>query len=141
MIYCLHFIIFAAMFAMSVNAGAQKIYEDVDQKGVVEFSDHPSPGAKEIDVEPNVVDIAPVAPIEPSTPASATGAAEAPASSAQPEVIREGTAEDYYGDYENRREKHRERKARMEHRERVVPKPVHKEALGREAAREGAHRR
>lgn len=141
MIYNLHFIIFAAMFAMCVNAGAQKIYEDVDQKGVVEFSDHPSSGAKEIDVKPNVVDVAPVEPIEPSTPTSATGAAEAPASSAQPEVIREGAADDYYGDYENRREKHRERKERMEHREGVVRQPVHKEALGRDTAREGAHRR
>jgi hypothetical protein len=113
--------IFAAMIAITCTAGAQEVYENVDQQGVVEFSDQPSSGAREIDVRPNVVDVAPVDPVTSSPSVPATGAAQAPAGKVQPEVIREGVTGDNYGESENRREIRRE--------------------AGREAVHKGGHRR
>ena len=66
--------VFAAIIAMGLPAGAQEVYKSVDQKGVVEFSDQPSPGAKAVEVKPNVV---PVEPVKSSSPVSA-GSAEKP---------------------------------------------------------------
>jgi len=141
--------IFTAIIASSFAAGAQEVYESVDQQGVVEFSDQPGSGAKEIDIRPNVVDVAPVKSGEPSSSASATGAAVAPAGSVQPEVPREGVAEEYpqegvadeyYGDYVNRRELPREPEQQMERREETVRPPVSREP-GRGTVREGVHRR
>jgi len=48
-----------ALLSVGASAGAEKIYESVDDKGVVEFSDQPSSDSKQVDVKPNVVDIAP----------------------------------------------------------------------------------
>ena len=135
-----HIMIFAVMITAGFTAAAQEVYESVDKQGVVEFSDQPGAGAKEIDVRPNVVDVAPVAPIEASPPASATGAVATPAGSVQPEVLHEGVAGDYYGDDENRREIHREGQERLERGEEAVRQPVRGET-GREAVHEGAHRR
>jgi hypothetical protein len=131
-----HIMIVAATITASFTTGAQEVYENVDQQGVVEFSDQPSSGAKPVDVRPNVVDVAPVKPIESSPPDSPTGAAKAPTISVQPEVIQEGVTGDYYDD----RERRPEREKRMERREEAVRQPVRKE-LGREAVHQGAHRR
>ena len=141
--------IFTAIIASSFAAGAQEVYESVDQQGVVEFSDQPGSGAKEIDIRPNVVDVAPVKSVEPSSSASATGAAVAPAGGVQPEMPREGMAEEdsqdgvadeYYGDYVNRRELPREPEQQMERREETVRPPVSREP-GRGTVREGVHPR
>ena len=134
--YRYHIMILAAMITTSFTAGAQEVYKNVDQQGVVEFSDQPSSGAKAVDVRPNVVDVAPVKPIEPSPPESPTGAAKAPAISVQPEVIQEGVTGDYYAG----RERRPKREKRMERREETVRQPVRKES-GREAVHKGAHRR
>ncbi len=55
----------------SLTAGAQEVYKNVDEKGGVEFSDQPTPGAKAVDVKPNVV---PVEPVKFSSPVSAVPA-------------------------------------------------------------------
>jgi hypothetical protein len=114
-------IAFAAIITTAFTASAQEIYKDVDNKGVVEFSDHPSSGAKAIDVNPNVVDLAPVKPEE-SPPR-----AKKPSLSEQSEATPDTVTEHYYGDYEKGRERHRERKERMEHREKAVQLPENKE--------------
>jgi hypothetical protein len=132
--------ILTATITASATIGAQEVYENVDRQGVVEFSDRPSPGAKEIDVKPNVVDIAPVKPIEPSRPTSPTGASKAPAGRVQPEVIRQDTAGDYYDDYGNRRKIRRERQERTERGEKAVQQPIRKE-MRRGTAHPGGHRR
>ena len=132
--------IFTAIIASSFAAGAQEVYESVDQQGVVEFSDQPGSGAKEIDIRPNVVDVAPVKSVEPSSSASATGAAVAPGGGVQPEVPQEGVADEYYGDYVNRRELPREPEQQMERREETVRPPVSREP-GRGTVREGVHPR
>ena len=132
--------IFTAMLTISFAAGAQEVYESVDQQGVVEFSDQPAAGAREVEVSPNVVDVAPVAPVELSQPTAAAGEVEIPAGSMQPEVIREGVAGDYYVDDENRREMNRDRGERVEPVEGAVQQPARRET-GSEAVHEGAHRR
>jgi hypothetical protein len=136
---CSHQImILVAMITTSFSAAAQEVYESVDQQGVVEFSDQPGAGAREVDVRPNVVDVAPVPPVETSPPASTTGAVEAPGGSVQPEVIHEGVAGDYYGDNEKRREMYREHQETPERG--AEAQPVRKET-GREAVHKGGHRR
>jgi hypothetical protein len=132
-----HIMIFTAIITTSFAAGAQEVYESVDQQGVVEFSDQATAGAKEVDVRPNVVDVAPVAPVDPSQPAYATGEAETPVGGVQPEVIREGVAGDYYGDDENRAEIYQENEARGRD---AVRQPEREEA-GSETMQEGMHRR
>ena len=132
-----HIMIFTAIITISFAAGAQEVYESVDQQGVVEFSDQPTAGAKEVDVRPNVVDVAPVAPVDLSQPAYATGDAETPAGSVQPDVIREGVADDYYGDDENRGEMYQESEERGRD---AVRQPV-REGTGSETVHEGVHRR
>ncbi len=66
--------VFTVIVTTSFTAGAQEVYKNVDEKGVVEFSDQPSPGAKAVDVKPNVV---PFEPVKSSSPVSA-GPAEKP---------------------------------------------------------------
>ncbi len=56
--YRYHMMVFATITTIGVTAVAQEIYKNVDRKGVVEFSDTPSAGAKAVDVNPNVVDLA-----------------------------------------------------------------------------------
>ena len=130
--------IFAVMITASFSAGAQGVYENVDQQGVVEFSDQASPGALQIDVRPNVVN---VAPVNSAPPASVPGAAETPAGSMQPEVIREGAGGDYYGDEVNRREVRREYRERMDPGRDIARQPARGEP-GKAAVRHGggAHR-
>lgn len=131
-----HIMTLAAMITTSFTAGAQEVYKNVDQQGVVEFSDQPGSGAKAVEVRPNVVDVAPVKRIEPSPPGSTSGAEKAPAIGAQPEVIQEGVT----GDYHAGRERRSKREKRLERREETVRQPVRKES-GREAVHKGAHRR
>ncbi len=120
-------LIFAVMISISFTADAEEVYESVDKEGVVEFSDKPSSDAQEIDVKPNVVDVAPVESVEPSSPASSTGAAKTAADSVQSEAILEREADEYYDDYEKRREIHREQQEeQVEHREEVVRQPAHR---------------
>jgi len=66
--------LFTAIITASFTAGAQEVYKDVDHQGIVEFSDRPSPGAKAVDVKPNVVR---VEPVKSSSPVSA-GSEEKP---------------------------------------------------------------
>ena len=124
-----HMTVFAAIIMIIFTAGAQEVYKSVDKKGVVEFSDQPGPGAKAVDVKPNIVDVAPVEPRESSPPVSATSA-EKSGSKVQPEVIREYETGGYYGERrQERRERERrerERRARMEHRQESVQVPAHK---------------
>lgn len=140
-----HILIFTAIITTSFAVGAQEAYESVDQQGVVEFSDQPTAGAKEIDIRPNVVD---VVPLDQSQPASSTtGAAEKPAGSVQPEVVREGVDNgynDYYGDDENPGDASRERGERVGRGGDAVQQPARKEpghGTVHEGAREGMDRR
>ena len=126
----------AAMITTSYTATAQEVYENVDQQGVVEFSDQPSSGAKQIDVRPNVVNIAPVREIDVSPPAADTRAAEAPAGNDQPEIIHTGTT-DYYDDIDKRRRLKKELIERRENGGKIVQPPAHTSPV-REAVRQGA---
>lgn len=60
--------IFTVMLSVSLTASAEKVYEKTGKEGVPEFSDQPSPGAKKIEVKPNVVEIVPARRITPSPP-------------------------------------------------------------------------
>ncbi len=132
--YRYHMMVFATITTIGVTAVAQEIYKNVDRKGVVEFSDTPSAGAKAVDVNPNVVDLAPANPSRPSPKA------EKPAVKVQPEVISEDVTGGYSSDYRNRRETHREREERKQHREKAVELPQRREAT-RAPAQGGAGRR
>ncbi|MGB5440356.1 MAG: DUF4124 domain-containing protein [Gammaproteobacteria bacterium] len=129
----------ATMITTSYTATAQEVYENVDQQGVVEFSDQPSSGAKQIDVRPNVVNVAPVRGIGASSPAADTAAAEVPAGSAQPEIIHTGTT-DYYDDIDKRRRLKKELIERKDTGEKIVQQPAHR-SPAREAVRQGAGHR
>lgn len=125
-------VILLAMIATGFSAVAQEVYENVDQKGVVEFSDQPGPDARPVDVRPNVVDTETVKPMKPSAPAPA---AEVPAGEVQPGIV-ERTVPSTYRD---EGEKRRERKQQAERREGVVRQPVHRNP-GQAPGRAGAVR-
>lgn len=136
-------LILTAIITTSAPTGAQEVYENVDRQGVVEFSDRPGPGAKEIDVKPNVVDIAPAKPIESSHSTPSTGASKVPAGRVQPEVIQQDTAGDDYDDYGKRRKIRQERQERRERTgrgEQAVRQPIRKE-LGRGTPQRGGRGR
>ena len=119
-------LIFAVMITVSFIVSAEKVYESVDEEGVIEFSDKPSSDAQVIDVEkPNVADTVPTEQVKPSSSASKTSTNEKPASSEQPEIIHVG-GDSYIDDDEKRRKMHREKKERMEDRKEVVRQPVRK---------------
>ena len=63
MLYIRNIFMVLAMSAVSFTTSAQEVYENVDEKGVVEFSDTPTPGSKAIEVNPNVVEVTPVKPV------------------------------------------------------------------------------
>ena len=131
---CKHRItIFAAIMTTSFTASAQEVFEKVDPQGGVEFSDQPSPGAKAIDVKPNVVNVTPVKPIQPTAPASSAGGKGTPASSAQPEEIRDVGTSNIYDDDE-KRENLKERHEELKDREKPVQLPANKGA-GKKAVR------
>ena len=127
-------LVVAGIATISLAAAAEDVYKSIDKAGVVEFSDTPSAGAKAVDVNPNVVDLAPANPSRPSPKA------EKPAVNVQPEVISEDVTGGYSSDYRNRRETHRQREERMEHREKAVGLPQRREAT-RAPAQGGAGRR
>ena len=104
---------FVVMITASFTADAEKVYESVDEKGVIEFSDKPSADAQVKDVEtPNVADTLPVGHDEPSSPAPAT-TTKIEQTPEPLEVIHQGTADDY-DNVEERVGKHEERKERIE---------------------------
>jgi hypothetical protein len=55
-----YFVMISVLLLASPVVNAEKIYESVDSKGSVEFSDQPTRDSKQIDVEPNVVHFSPV---------------------------------------------------------------------------------
>ena len=55
------------MTAVSFMAGAQEIYKTVNEDGVVEYSDMPTPEAQEVEVKPNVVEVTPAKPADPAS--------------------------------------------------------------------------
>jgi hypothetical protein len=59
MLYLRNSLMVLAMAAVSFAAGAQEIYKTVNEDGVVEYSDTPSPKAEVIEVNPNVVETNP----------------------------------------------------------------------------------
>lgn len=117
-------LIFTVMITISFTVDAEQVYESVDEKGVIEFSDKPSSAdAQIIDVEePNVADILEESD-EPSSSASTT-TTTTEASPESLEVIHQGTADNYDDDV---RERRREKIERIrEHKGEVVRQPVHK---------------
>jgi hypothetical protein len=66
MLYLRNSLMVLALTAVSVTAGAQEIYKTVNEDGVVEYSDTPSPQAQEIEVDPNVVETNPVKFVAPA---------------------------------------------------------------------------
>lgn len=118
-------LILAVMITVSFTADAEQVYESVDEKGVIEFSDKPSSAdAQVIEVEePNVADILEES-VEPSSSASTT-TTTTEASPEPLEVIHQGTADNY--DDDDVRERRRENIERIkEHKGEVVQQPVRK---------------
>jgi hypothetical protein len=76
MLYIRKLLMVLAMGAVSFTTGAQEVYENVDKDGVVEFSDVPTPGSREIEVKPNVTEVTPVKRVAPS-PAESSARPEA----------------------------------------------------------------
>jgi hypothetical protein len=88
MIYIRKFLIILAMGAVSFTTVAQEVYESVDEDGVVGFSDTPTPGAEEVEVHPNVIEVTPVnPPAAPPAVESSTGPAATDESALEPEEI------------------------------------------------------
>jgi len=110
MLYIRNIFMVLAMSAVSFTTSAQEVYENVDEKGVVEFSDTPTPGSKAIEVNPNVVEVTPVKPVARPAAESAARpeAAEAPARQSE---------ELYSEDNRIRNEERLEEKERSERRE------------------------
>ena len=132
-------IVFAALITISFAVGADEVYENVDSQGQVEFSDIPSPGAKAIDISPNVLDVVPAKPMAPSAPAPAK-AADAPTAGELPEAVPEYVDSGYQGDVGNRRETRQAIKERIERGGRPVTLPA-QQRPGNAAVHGGAHRR
>ena len=128
MINKIQMVFFTAMIATGLTAVAQQVYENVDEQGEVEFSDRSSPGAKTIEVKPNVIDVTPVKPIESSTPVSSAEAPATPGGMA-PDVEHQGVATD--DERLRRREVRKESAEHIEHQEGAVHAPAHR----------GGHRR
>jgi hypothetical protein len=79
MFYLRNSLMVLVMATVSFAAGAQEIYKTVNEDGVVEYSDTPSPQAQEIEVKPNVVETNPekyVAPAPEAPPAKPEESAE-----------------------------------------------------------------
>lgn len=94
---------------IAVNAGAEQVYESVDSKGNVEFSDQPEQGSKQINVTPNVVNTPPVPKDEFSTsPSSApAGSKQSTGGPTAPVITEEyGVGTNY--DEEQRKQKVRD---------------------------------
>jgi hypothetical protein len=127
-------VVFAALVATSAIATAEQVYENVDEAGAVEFSDHASPSAKSIDVKPNVIEVTPVAPIEASAPVPRSEAA-AVDGEIELDVTHQGVVDDYDDELARRRVEARSIGVEPVRTE-VAPAPVHHEAV-----HEGGHRR
>ena len=61
-----HIYLGTIMISTSFVAGAVEVYQQEGQQGVPEFSDKPSPGAKKVEIKPNVIEVEPLAPLEPA---------------------------------------------------------------------------
>ncbi len=94
----LHYIYLGMMISTSFAAGAVEVYQQENQQGVPEFSDKPSPGAKKVEVKPNVIEVEPLAPADIPPPPDVRQAGESlgRGSGDQPEVTRKGTVGDDY---------------------------------------------
>jgi len=99
---------FVLILACSLTAAASDVYKRVNEDGLIEFSDRPSPDADKIEVKPNVVETNPV-----TRPTPATSSADKKATGASASSSRQGNANN-----ENVRTKsQRERSAREQNRE------------------------
>jgi len=70
-------------------AGAQEIYKTVNEDGVVEYSDMPTPEAQEVEVKPNVVEVTPRESADPASDKSSPRAKEVTETSQQPDEVYE----------------------------------------------------
>jgi hypothetical protein len=52
-------ILVVPLLALSLLANAQEVYKRMQQDGTVEYSDMPFPDSQQIEVDPNVVEVAP----------------------------------------------------------------------------------
>ena len=125
------------ILATSFSVAAVEVYEQKDQEGNVEFSDQPTAGAKEIEIDPNVVKVAPVVPIESTPSAVPSKKLRTAGEGVEPEVTHRGVVDDY--DDERLRNEHRERD-RLNANEQAVQLPAHHE-IREEVRHEGGHRR
>jgi len=69
-------LIFVLLLACSLTAAASDVYKRVNEDGVIEFSDRPSPDAQKIEVKPNVVETNPVTRPTPAASSTDTKATE-----------------------------------------------------------------
>ncbi|MCL6415843.1 DUF4124 domain-containing protein [Aestuariirhabdus sp. Z084] len=72
----------STLMVAKINAEG-KIYKNVDPQGSTSFSDQPTPGAAEVEVKPNVINVTPVQPLPPSTAKPAK-----PAKQKQPDELQ-----------------------------------------------------
>jgi len=71
---------FVLILACSLTAAASDVYKRVNEDGVIEFSDRPSPDADKIEVKPNVVETNPITRRKPAASSSDTKATAASSS-------------------------------------------------------------
>ena len=96
------------ILTFSFTAAASDVYKRVNEDGIVEFSDRPTPDADKIDVKPNVVETNPVTRRTPDVSSTDSSSPGASASSRQ----LNSTNNEYV-----RTTNRREREARQENRE------------------------
>ena len=94
-IYIHNVLLSTIMIATCSVAGAVEVYEQDDQQGVPEYSDKASPGAKEIEVKPNVIEVEPVKPADLPPPPDLSKSTKVPDDNELPEVTHGRTVVDY----------------------------------------------
>jgi len=97
-VFCLLSLV-AAVYAV----GAEEVYESKGKDGTVEFSDHKSPDARKVTVQPNVLEVTPVKPLEPLPERTVEAVAPGPAGQNDIEVVHTGVADDELDRRERRR--------------------------------------
>ena len=129
-------VMIVALVATAGTLAAEgEVYKSVDSQGGVEFSDKPTPGAREVDVRPNVVEVTPVKPLPPTAPVSARPSDMA-GGDAMPDEVLEDESSGYDGSNYYRNERRREIRRRIEQGPKPTQLPAHK---GPGPARAAAH--
>lgn len=104
MVYIRNITTLIALALIGCAINAQEVYESVDAEGNPEFSDSPTPGAKEIDLQqPNVADFAQGTSVSASTEQPATRGNTAPESAGNESDDELRYGQEYVDGYDDER--------------------------------------